>query len=287
MVEIKWPRNFKSAAMLTFDMDGETTWENGNKSFPNGKEYIKSISVGQYGPKRAVAMILDMLDKYNVKGTFFIPGLTAERYPDVVRMVDRAGHEIGHHGYAHERFASKTVAEQITIIEKAQKIYTDILGHPVAGFRTPSGDWSIETPSLLNERGFSYTSSMRGDDIPYHTVIDGKETNLIEMPTKWELDDYVQMAYSLYPGKPAGQDRIMSYRLVLDNFIKEFEGSHKLGLLIVFMFHPQIIGSPGQIQILEKLLKHLTEKKDLWIAQGHEIATWYKEAYPIKSNNLE
>lgn len=107
MGNLKWPEGKKCAVMFTFDVDGDTTWENGNRGLPNGEKYIKSLSVGQYGPKRCVDRILDMLDRYGVKATFFVPGLTAERYPDVIMRIAEAGHEIGHHGYAHERFAGK------------------------------------------------------------------------------------------------------------------------------------------------------------------------------------
>ena len=47
---------------------------------------IKSLSVGQYGPKRCVDRILDKLDQYGVKATFYVPGLTAERYPEVIKL---------------------------------------------------------------------------------------------------------------------------------------------------------------------------------------------------------
>lgn len=89
--------------------------------------------------------------------------------------------------------------------------------------------------------------------------------------------DYVEMAYNLYPAEPGGQDRISCYRNVLDNFTREFEGSHKFGLCIVFMFYPQVIGSPGRIQILESLLKNITEHEDVWIATGEEISDWHRE----------
>lgn len=273
----KWPDNRRSAVMFTFDLDGDTTWENGNRDLANGGKYIKSLSIGQYGPKRCVDMILDKLDKYGVRATFFIPGLTAERYPEVVKRIADAGHEIGHHGYAHERFAGKSTEEQIEIIEKSQEIFRKLIGREVTGFRTPSGDWAVDTPRLLYERGFMYSSSMRGDDRPYRTVIDGSETDFIEIPTKWEVDDYVAMAYNLYPAEPAGQDRISCYKNVQDNFYREFEGHHKYGLCISYMFHPQVIGSPGRIQILEYLLKSIATREDVWVATGTEIADWFRD----------
>ena len=277
MGDIRWPDGKKCAVMFTFDVDGDTTWENGNRGLKNGEKYIKSLSVGQYGPKRCVDRILQKLDQYGVKATFFVPGLTAERYPEVIKRIAEQGHEIGHHGYAHERFAGKTTEEQIEIIEKTQKIFKDLIGHEVTGFRTPSGDWAKNTPKLLYERGFRYSSSMRGDDRPYRTVIDGEETDFIEIPTKWEVDDYVAMAYHMYPAEPAGQDRISSYRLVEDNFMREFKGHYREGLCISYMNHPQVIGCPGKIQILDHLLKYITSKEDVWVATGPEIADWYRK----------
>ena len=217
-----------------------------------------------------------MLDRYGVKATFFVPGLTAERYPEVIMRIAEAGHEIGHHGYAHERFAGKTTEEQIEIIEKTQRIFKDLIGHEVTGFRTPSGDWAKITPQLLYERGFRYSSSMRGDDRPYRTVINGEKTDFIEIPTKWEVDDYVAMAYNMYPAEPAGQDRISSYRLVEDNFMREFRGHYREGLCISYMSHPQVIGSPGRIQILKHMLEQITSKEDVWVATGTEVSDWYR-----------
>ncbi|MDW5299778.1 MAG: polysaccharide deacetylase, partial [Sedimentibacter sp.] len=270
MTKLVWPKGKKCAVMFSFDLDGDTTWENGNRDFHDGDKYIKSLSVGQYGPKRGVYNILDLLDKYNVKASFYVPGITAERHPDAVKAIVAAGHEVGHHGYAHERFAGKTVEEQIEIIEKTQRIFKDLIGHEAEGFRTPSGDWSVETPGLLYERGIRYSSSMRGDDKPYRTVIDGKVTDFIEIPTKWELDDYVAMAYNMYPAEPKGIDRISPYSGVLDNFMREFEGAYRFGLCLSYMMHPQVSGTPGKIRILEELLKRITSMEDVFIGTGKE-----------------
>lgn len=271
---MEWKNNSKCAVMFSFDLDSDTTWRNGNDGYPNGEKYIKSLSIGQYGPKKAVKRILALLKKYNIKATFFIPGKVAEDNPELIKTIDEEGHEIGHHGYIHERFFDKTVEEQIEIIEKTQEIYKKLINKKAKGFRTPSGDWSIETPKLLYERGFLYSSSMRGDDRPYKSVIENKETNFIEIPTRWELDDYVAMAYNYFPEEPSGLDRISGYEQVLDNFIREFDGYYKYGLCFVPMMHPQVIGTPGHIQILENLIKHITEKDNIWITTGSEIADW-------------
>ena len=76
MDTMKWPEGKRSAVMFTFDVDGDTTWENGNRGLPNGEKYIKSLSVGQYGPKRCVERILDKLEQYAVRATFFAVSYT-------------------------------------------------------------------------------------------------------------------------------------------------------------------------------------------------------------------
>ena len=217
MERIKWPEGKKSAVMLSFDLDGDIIWRNMSADEPNADKLIRARSIGQYGPNRCVDMILDLLEKYGVKATFYVPGFVAEHNPDVVRRIAGAGHEIGNHGYTHERLVEKTVEEQREIIGKTQRIIKDITGKEPVGFRTPSGDWHVRTPYILAEMGFSYSSSMRGDDKPYYTILDGKESDLVEIPSKWELDDYVAQAYSVYPAEPAGLDRISCRTMISGN----------------------------------------------------------------------
>lgn len=282
MEKVQWPNGKKSAAMFTFDLDGDVIWRNMSSDEPHTEELIRARSIGQYGPNRCVDMILDLLDKYGVKATFFVPGFVAECNPDVVRRIAAAGHEIGNHGYTHERFVEKTVEEQREILEKTQKIIKDLTGKAPVGYRTPSGDWHERTPYILSEMGFSYSSSMRGDDKPYYTLLDGKESDLVEIPSKWEMDDYVAQAYSVYPPEPAGLDRISCYRNVQDNDIREFRGYYDLGLCIVYLMHPQISGAPGRNLVLEEVLKEVTSHDDVWIATGSQVADYWRQAYPKK-----
>src|SRR5690606_2426179 len=102
---LKWPNGYRCAVMISFDVDGPSNWINRNK---NAKELPATYSLGEYGPLRGVPRILDLLEEYRVKSTFFVPAWIAEQYPKNFKEIDEAGHEIGHHGYMHELFVDKT-----------------------------------------------------------------------------------------------------------------------------------------------------------------------------------
>lgn len=277
--KIIWPDGAKCAVMLSFDVDGDTIWKNGARDIPGGSDFLRANSVGNYGPNCAVRRILDILESRGLPGTFFVPAKVMEDHPELFQEIHRRGFELGHHGYHHERYVDLTEEEQRHIIEKSQKIFRETIGTEAKGYRTPSGDWARETARILNEMGFSYSSSMRGDDRPYRTVIDGEITDFIEMAPKWDLDDFVQFGYNLYPAEPSGQDRIAGIEQVYENFCQEFEGYYREGLCFVIQCHPQIIGSPARLRMYERLIDHMREKGDVWFASGSQIADWWRKNY--------
>ena len=106
---IKWPDNKRIAVMMAFDLDAETMWTtHGDGS----TAHMTNLSRGAYGPKQGVPRILDMLDVHQVKATFFIPGVIAEKYPLVVKEIARRGHDIGFHGYLHEESTATTYEQE-------------------------------------------------------------------------------------------------------------------------------------------------------------------------------
>ena len=111
--EMIWPHGKQSAAMLCVMLDAEFIW-----LAMDEKKYDtpKHRSMGEYGPKRGVDRILSLLEEFGVKATFFVPGLFAEIYPQVLKRVSDAGHEIALHGYRHENFAKLPVEEQEKIL---------------------------------------------------------------------------------------------------------------------------------------------------------------------------
>ena len=107
--------------------------------------------------------ILDLLDAYGVKGTFFIVGWTAERFPGLVKEIVTRGHEIGCHSYQHQKIYNQTPEEFRQDTQKAKDILEQASGQPVVGYRAPT--YSITKKSLwafdiLQELGFKWDSSI-------------------------------------------------------------------------------------------------------------------------------
>ncbi len=97
------------------------------------------------------------------KGTFFVLGWIAERYPNLVRKIKKEGHEIACHGYAHKLIYTQSRDEFRQDIKRAKSILEDITGSKVIGYRAPSysitmkSKWAFE---VLVEEGFKYDSSV-------------------------------------------------------------------------------------------------------------------------------
>jgi peptidoglycan/xylan/chitin deacetylase (PgdA/CDA1 family) len=159
---------------------------------------------------------------------------------------------------------------------RANAVLEDFTGSPISGYRTPAGDMTSDTIELLLELDFKWSSSTRGDDRPYFIERDGQPTSMVEIPAHWELDDFPYFMYSDDPPFPAGQGRISSYSSVADAWKAEFDAYYDEGLCFTVMFHPQTIGTPGRIGILDELLTHIKSRPDAWITTGSEVADWWR-----------
>lgn len=241
----------------------------------------RSDSYGNYGPEQGVDKILELTKDYQVPCTYYVPGQIADRYPDMVKKIDSLGHEVAFHGYDHEKkmFTDRPKEEWKKVIERSQESFERIIGKRAVGFCATSSDFSMEDVKTWYEMGFEYSSSMRGDDRPYRTAFDGEASDFIEIPARWELDDYPAFVYNFAPPRPKGQCRVSNYTGILNNWKHEFDGYCQGGLCMVFMLHPQIIAVPGRLKMLEELIVYMKSHKDVWFAAQKDIAAWWREEY--------
>ena len=126
------------------------------------------ISRGEFSAV-AIPRILALLAKHGVRTTFFIPGHTALAYPHLVRDIRDAGHEIGHHGWVHENPAHFDLAGERRNFERALEALDQVAEVRPVGYRSPSGDFSVNSIDVLLEYGMSYESTFLGSDFyPYY-----------------------------------------------------------------------------------------------------------------------
>jgi peptidoglycan/xylan/chitin deacetylase (PgdA/CDA1 family) len=159
---------------LTFDNLGEVSaLERGQ--WPAGKPLGQHYSV-----TRALPRILSLLDEVGLRATFFVEGLNAELYPDTLRELDAAGHEVAYHGWQHEPWAGLDPAAERESLERGVRAL-DALGVRPVGFRPPGGELTPSTPGLLRELGFTYVSP----EADAAEAVEGLEVR----PFRWPLVD--------------------------------------------------------------------------------------------------
>ena len=188
--------------------------------------------------------ILDILRRKGAQGTFFVLGFVAEQHPDLIRKIEKAGHEIATHGYLHRRVYTMTPDTFRQDLRKAVKIISEIIGYSVNGYRAP--EWSIREDSLwaldiLQQEGFEYDSSMAplpiiGNSdyatIPCRLTVDQGEL--------WEFPPLV--ATTPLVNLPIGGGwglRVFPYRLIKSTIRK----LNKQGEPAVIFIHPRDVDS--------------------------------------------
>jgi len=245
-MSVNMPSDMTCAVCLTVDFDAISVWLSSEEKSPT------PISRGEFGARVGIWRILSLLDKHDVKTTFFVPGHTADTYPEIVKKIHEKGHEIAHHGYCHE---------------------------------SPVG-WEISsnTLKLLLERDFIYDSSLMAEDFtPYKCRIGdkasitkpfifGRESRLLEIPVAWNLDDWALFEPEESSGLSAPSK---VYEIWAGDFDYMYE--HVKNGVFTLTLHPQVIGRGHRIMVLEKLVKHMKSCPNVWFARMIDVAKAWKD----------
>ena len=256
-----WPDGAHSAACLTFDLDGEEVWL---AEVPDSAGRPGVRSLGAYGVGWGLRLVLERLRERGLRATFFVPGRLVENFPHKVAQILEDGHEVAHHGYTHRNPAKLDPEEEREELERGLEALRAV-GVEAVGYRAPAWDVSARTYPLLAELGFTYASNLMSSVTPFREPSSG----VIELPVHWVLDDAAHLWFSHVsfsrPMPTAAQ--------VLEVWLAEAEGIHSLGGLAVHTCHPQVIGRPGRLAILDGLLDSV-QRDGTWVATAAEVAEW-------------
>src|SRR5437868_6777349 len=261
-----WQGGARCAVALSFDSDHETN------ELREGGESVGRLSQGQYGNRQGVPRILDILRQHDVKASFFVPAVTALLYPDEQRRVAAAGHEIGIHGWIHERNSELPLEAERDLQMRSADVLEKITSVRPVGIRTPSWDFSPNTLAITREMGLLYDSSLMADVDCYELMMDGEQSGVVELPVEWIRDDAVYFNMnrfaSLRPYTPPTD--------VFEIFKREFDAAYREGGLFQLTMHPHVIGYRSRIWILEELIRYMRGHEGVWFATHAEVVRYAK-----------
>ena len=148
-------------------------------------------------------------------------------------------------------------------MEKGIEAVRRATGRKPAGYRSPAAEFSAITLKLIRDYGFSYSSNFFDDDSPYLLEIDGQRSDVVEFPFAWVLDDAPFFNYSItLPGRT-----MQPPSSVLEGWTAEFDMLYAEQRQFMLAMHPEIIGRPSRISMLERLIKHILGHPKVWFTR--------------------
>ena len=280
---IKWPDDARVAVsvVVNYEEGSEYSLLDGDKRHeqmgeipspvPPDERDLANESFFEYGSRTGVWRILNILDEYAVKCTFYGCALAFERNPYVGPEIVRRGHEVMGHGYRWEEYFHMDKDAEREAIHKAVESITRTTGKRPLGWYTRYGP-SVNTRDLVvEEGGFVYDCNAYNDDLPYYTTVGEKKWLVI--PYTAEVNDY-----QFWLGTFSSPDDFLSYmRNAFDRLYHEGATHPKM---MSIGLHCRIAGTPARSVALQKFLEYAKKKEGVWFPRRIDIAEWWLQQFP-------
>ena len=259
-----------------------------------GEDSPLDISRGMFSGEVGVPRLLQLLDRLGIKATWFIPGHSIETFPEQIKAVADAGHEIGVHGYSHENPIAMTPEQEEIVLDHCIELITNLRGQPPTGYVAPWWEFSPVTSELLLKKGIKYDHSLMHHDFQPHYVRTGDTwtnidyskhptewmkplvrgqqlTDLIEIPASWYLDDLPPMMFIKSAPNSHG---FVNPRQLEEVWRDQFDWVYREYDYAVFTMtiHPDVSGRPQVLMMLERLYAYITSRPGVQFMTFNDIA---------------
>ncbi len=270
-----------------------------------GEDSPCDISRGVFSGEVGSLRLLKLFDRFGIKTTWFVPGHSIETFPEQMAAVAAAGHEIGMHGYSHENPIAMTPEQEEAVMDKSIELIENLCGRRPTGYVAPWWEFSPVSNELLLKKGIKYDHSlMHNDFTPYYvrvgdswTKIDyskraeewmkplvrGVETDLIEIPASWNLDDLPPMMFIKAAPNSHG---FVSPRHLEETWRDQFDWVYREMDYAVFTLtiHPDVSGKPHVLMMLERLYSYIIRHPGVTFTTFDSIADDFARRFPRGSS---
>ncbi|GAA9993918.1 polysaccharide deacetylase [Helicobacter pylori] len=268
-----------------------------------GEDSPDDISRGLFAGEVGIPRLLKLFKKYHLPATWFVPGHSIETFPEQMKMIVDAGHEVGAHGYSHENPIAMSAKQEEDVLLKSIELIKDLTGKTPTGYVAPWWEFSNITNELLLKHGFKYDHSlMHNDFTPYYVrvgdswskidysleakdwmkpLIRGVETDLVEIPANWYLDDLPPM---MFIKKSPNSFGFVSPHDIGQMWIDQFDWVYREMDYAVFSMtiHPDVSARPQVLLMHEKIIEHINKHEGVRWVTFNEIADDFLKRSPRK-----
>jgi peptidoglycan/xylan/chitin deacetylase (PgdA/CDA1 family) len=270
-----------------------------------GEDSPCDISRGLFSGEVGGPRLIRLFQKYNLPATWFVPGHSIETFPELTQMIVDAGHEIGVHGYSHENPIAMTREQETAILDRSIELIEKVSGRRPTGYVAPWWEFSPVTNEILLERGIKYDHSLMHRDFePYYVrvgdswkkidytkdaqswmepLVRGQETDLVEIPANWYLDDLPPMMFIKAAPNSHG---FVNPRDIEEMWRDQFDWVYREMDQAVFTMtiHPDVSGRPQVLLMLERLIEHINSLEGVTWCTFDQIADSFLSRSPRKDN---
>lgn len=264
----RWPGGRRLAVNFRFAFEW---WSDGHwpgtspmgNPLKGGVMDLNAIGWAEYGHRRGVNRLLETFARHGVRGTVVVSGIMAERYPEAVKRIHDAGHEVAAHSYAmdvipaylDEAAERDNIRRTVDLIERATGVRPE-------GWVSPRGTPSANTGRLLAEEGFLWHGDTLNDDLPY--LVEFGAHSIVAIPSTMEINDLpLYMRHGQSPRQLIELfDDWLAYGRVHDHEVLKIDPT----------VHAHVFGRPIGAMMLDRLLETATAADDLWIATRGDVA---------------
>ena len=279
------------------DLDAVAGWLGSYGGEDSPDDISRGIFAGEVGTPR----LLKFFDRLGIKTTWFIPGHSIETFPEETAAIVAAGHEIGMHGYSHENPIAMTPEQEEAVLVKCIDLITQLSGRRPTGYVAPWWEFSHVTNELRLKHGINYDHSLMHKDFECYYVrvgdhwtkidfdqqaeswmtglVRGQETDLIEIPANWYLDDLPPMMFIKKSPNSHGfvnpRDIEQMWRDQFDYVYREYDEA-----VFPITIHPDVSGRPQVLLMLERLTGYITAHPGVRFCTFDEIADDFGARHP-------
>lgn len=268
-----------------------------------GEDSPDDISRGMFAGEVGTPRLLKLFAKLGIHTTWFIPGHSIETFPEQCKMIVDAGHEVGLHGYSHENPIAMTPEQEEAVLTKCIELLTALSGKRPTGYVAPWWEFSHVTNELLLKNGIKYDHSLMHKDFECYYVrvgdrwtkidysksadlwmkalVRGEETDLIEIPASWYLDDLPPMMFIKNSPNSHGfvnpRDIEEMWRDQFDYVYREYDEA-----VFPITIHPDVSGRPQVLLMLERLTNYIRSHPGVEFRTFDQIADDFARLHPRK-----